>query len=318
MDINKIPQLANQTFKSFNDLSTYLGKPKLTGNAKPAFLKELSLYVKYEQNGRRIMIKEVYKEPLKPLKTYKKDALWVNEAVHDIIINHVIEIKNKFPDKEVFLKRYELAILVNIVNEEYYFNRDKYSCSKDNTLAATNFYKFSSEALSNALKTCINSLATKNRLQFLDTYSIRYVDNGEVGYANNQQLQAIMEAKSLVSIPSYGNPGQRRLYNKEVNKELEKILMEDSRDFRLFNIVERGYQFFPLDSTVKRLEQEYLLEGRKHMPNSMRKVLMEKLNKSMDELGFFPVFPFNKSTEELKEEYRGEFVELIDSELGIC
>lgn len=318
MDIKKLAEISGKTFKSFNELSTYLGKPRLTGNAKPAFIKELARYIEYEQEGNKYIMKEVYPEPKQPIKIYRKDTIWVNEAVHDLLIDHILNLQEINKTDGIFLRRWEIAILVNLVTEQYYYNRKNFSllADKDKDLAGTDFYKYSSEALSNAIKTCINSLGKMKSLSFIDTYTIKYT-NGVCGYASGFQLQVIMDAKKEVSIKPYGMVYKQ--YLGIINKHISIIMTEDYPDSLGFKLLERGYQFFPSDTTIRRLKKDYYREGKSHMPLAMRKAVMDKLEDGLKDKFFFPSKDRKGNYEsaiEKQDNYKREFCDYVDSELG--
>ena len=90
-------------FKNYKEMCNALGWKILTSNSKKAQFKDLACYCKYEKQGQKIVILEVFEEPKeRECRNQKRDAKY--EELNDILYYNLIDRIKKADTKEVMLR----------------------------------------------------------------------------------------------------------------------------------------------------------------------------------------------------------------------
>jgi hypothetical protein len=290
-NVDKLQQ--GQVFKNFKELCLFLEEPVRDGPAKAAFLKQLEAHaiISKPKGSKSITISEIRAMSIKPFKPYKKDSLWVRQAVHELIVAEVIKLDQSTLIGSVYLSNKALRELVKIVHDDYYKDRQDYLAVKHSNLEATSiYYQDMSQVIAEGMRTCMEGgLDERYHLPMSKTYRLRYSDRS-IGYAEGIVMQHIIEARLKLEaehVTAYTSSSYKEFLRKVTEKVDEMLDAVDIyANTERFTIIDSGYLFYPTTYTIERLKEKGLSAASKksaslEMSASVRKVMTSRLEKRL-------------------------------------
>jgi hypothetical protein len=161
-DINVSKLFIGQKIKNYKQMCYLLGQSEKTGNSRKSQIKEWERFVSWEQEGHKVIIKEIYSEPLeKKVKEGNNIAPYTNE-IQKLVLDLILHEKN---DGHVLLSKFKLLQELNMINQNYAYSKrriPKLSKFLDvNEKDVNDFYESSSVMIVRNLESALNKLRSK-------------------------------------------------------------------------------------------------------------------------------------------------------------
>ena len=186
--------------KNYRELCGYLGWNVTTGNAKKSQFKDLERYCKYHKEGQKIIVDEIYNEPLPPVENKRNDVY--GEYLEKFIIHelsyHPLNEHNviNMPKGELFLK-------LHMVNSNYGVGRNhinKFSRYLNMpTQIVHEFYHTSSTKMRSAIERTLNRLQSRCLIKYTMILYVRTINN-EKRPATEEETKVITEIERQVLV----------------------------------------------------------------------------------------------------------------------
>ncbi|MEA4926323.1 MAG: hypothetical protein VB084_13555 [Syntrophomonadaceae bacterium] len=284
MNIDKLE--VNYPYKNYNHLCQLLNIPSIRGNTKKKVLNELARYVKFHNEGQKIIIDEKYQIP-KP-KIDKRGRGENSRAANTIygkyidkLILDVLAQNLEKNMKTVSFSKFVLLRELEMINQDYTKGLDNKGKAAEllnmNLVHVEDFFNNSYSKLKKTLESSLNRLSCKSLITWKPVIII-VIQNGnerETHVADDYEERLITSLEVItmkelkcsdrreVVISSKWSEFKNRV-NKMVKdqeyKELEKF--KDFEGFEGFKYYYRGYKFNYNDFIIEELERvnRYLLE----------------------------------------------------------
>lgn len=247
---------------SYKQLCSILGIPMLSGNAKPHQLLELSRWFDYEKISTRYLIKEIYEYPLSYL-PIASTSKYISDMV-EIMLSYLYSSN----EEVLYLKPSDVYLICGLTNKRYI----KYNTSDSSLPQQLNvspkevmfFFDRADSYLKGIVKRALESMKTRNIIQYVDTYIIcsrpyKYDENNyELREATTYDRQCIMKVQNKVmkmfNISSenelYGSKKKdKQKYYSVLHDELRKECPEWQYCYRTYKIYSSPEIIHQLSST---------------------------------------------------------------------
>lgn len=234
----QIKQLyVGQVFKNYPELCKALKLQPDGGNKKKKQLKELELYIRYEVENRKYIIKEIYDQPRSPNIRSATNAKYVN-FVQNILLSYL----SKQKEEVAYVTQQNLWTILGMVNEHYFPMREQkeelLSLDKNmDMFNINNFYQRSNLKFRDIIKSSINSLKRRKVIMCEETFRIgtghrvsSTFESIEYHDASDAEKRYILRTQHNL-LKRYGCKDEFELFFKK-NKEsyydeLHKIFLEE-------------------------------------------------------------------------------------------
>ncbi len=159
----------NMVIKNYKELCSLLETKSLAGNSKKAQLKELETYVKYEKQGNKFIIKEIYKE-----QKIKEDGRVGGYSEMRTLILRLLDVSNQ--NNNIVLPTNVLLRKLSMVNDNYAIARrsqkelSELLDMKQDYIA--DFYSSTHKNLKRALETNLNKLQRERLIFWSNTIMV--------------------------------------------------------------------------------------------------------------------------------------------------
>lgn len=152
-----------QKIKNYKEMCVLLGEDEKIGNSKKSQIKEWERYFSWDQEGHKIVIKEIYNNPKEKieLRSGNNDAPYTNQ-IQKIMLDLLLQDKN---DGQILLSKYKLLQELNMINQNYSYSKrripklSKFLNVNENDVYE--FYESSSDMLVRNLEAALNKLRSK-------------------------------------------------------------------------------------------------------------------------------------------------------------
>lgn len=185
-----------QEFKNYKDLCKYLEQPTLSGNSKISQLETFSRHFEFEKEGYKIIITNVYEEPLTEFSKGLYSSL-VQKLILDLMARQL-----NTNVKKLILSNGQLFELLCLVNENYKHGKNNHHHLMElldvNKLDVKEFYSNSESKLSNMIKRALNGLKIKSLIDYNYTTIICHEDsdgNSQISTATDQERRFILSVQ---------------------------------------------------------------------------------------------------------------------------
>lgn len=176
MEINTNNLIPGQVYDTYTALCAALNKEPARGNSKIKQLRDFDRYFKYEQDGRKYIIKEVYKEPLPEEYRIAANAKYVT-YVENLLLSYLSQQK----EEKIYITPQRLWLILGMVNNKYISMRPVHrrqellSLSEDmNMFDINNFFFRSNMKIRDILKNSLTSLKRRKLLISEEVYMIGF------------------------------------------------------------------------------------------------------------------------------------------------
>ena len=218
---------------SYKELCEKLKQPYYRGNQKNAQLKEFKRYFDFENVNRKIIITDVYDEPLDPqVRDIPKNAIYV-KYITCVLLDHL----SKQDGYRVYITKTKLWLLLGIITEHYIkYNKNrkelKKLSNKMTDFEIKEFFKRCNNNFPKIITSSLNSLQRRNLIRYSELYMIiekdsnekfkhREAIDSEVAYIIKTKRKVMKRFGAEIEIQIYWN-GQEDEYYDELNKIFNK------------------------------------------------------------------------------------------------
>lgn len=152
-------------FKNYKELCEFLQQPVGRGNSKIPQEEMFSRYFEYKKQGRKIIIENVYYEPLP---TFGKGAysMLIQKLILDMLVNEKLSTGNN----TLYFSKTQFALKLGLVKDEYKtYSRNKYKLSEllnIDTEIVDEFYRMTNTKMHGYIETALKSLEMKSNIQY--------------------------------------------------------------------------------------------------------------------------------------------------------
>ena len=160
MDIENLEK--GMVIKSYRELCDILGIKITTGNSKMAQIKEIERFVKYNKEGNKFIIEEIYETPKE-----STDGRVVNKLEQRLPIEKsILAMIEESSSSQICLPKYVLCEALGLINNNYrYYNYNQkplYEYLNVRSFDVEDFYNCTNSSLTYTLTKAIDSLVNKN------------------------------------------------------------------------------------------------------------------------------------------------------------
>lgn len=256
--------------KNYKELCSILDIKETTGGAKKNQLKDLELYCKYDREGNKYIIKEVYKDPVISIGMLKQTKYI--KQISNIIIEYLHDSANIEP-----IPLFKLLDILGIANSNYEDvnrYRKEYSQIKDIHIASVYyFYSNTKTEFKRIVETCLNNLRKRRILNWSTCTMI--IDGN-----TNTVYKADKETESLIIDTEY-------LVLNEMKIENMYELMKDRKAVREFNklvSLETGglTSYTAYDLTIGRVALSREYENIQKAKGELNTLIINKVDRTFD------------------------------------
>jgi hypothetical protein len=178
IDITKL--YVGQKIKNYKQMCSLLGQDEKIGNSRKSQIKEWERYMLWEQDGHKVIIKEIYSEPLeKKTKEGSNNAPYANQ-IQKLVLDLLLQDSN---NGHILLSKFKLLQELNMINPNYAFSKRRIPKLSQflniNEKDVNEFYESSSVTIVRNLESALNKLRSKavifwSKAIMLCTISINY------------------------------------------------------------------------------------------------------------------------------------------------
>ena len=187
---------------SYKELCKKLNQPVYGGNQKKSQLKEFKRYFDFENVNRKIIITDIYDEPLDPqARTVPKNAIYV-KFIECVLLDHL----SKQEGYKIYITRTKLWLLLGIITENYIkYNKNrkelKKLSNKMTDFEIREFFKRCNNNFPKIITGSLNSLQRRCLIKYSEPYMIIEKDcNGKIEHreATDSEIAYIIKTKRNV------------------------------------------------------------------------------------------------------------------------
>lgn len=215
-----------QTIKNYKELCSILDiKHATNGNTKNKQLEELKLYCKYEKDGNKFVIKEIYKTPITPVLTVNELLKTKNSKYIKLLANIIVEYLYNNPQQVKEVPISKLFVMLGITNNNYNsanYYRKELSQIYDIRLASIYyFYSNTRMEFKNIIERCLNNLKSRRVLNWYKVVMIKDETTKQLYKADKETEKFIIDTE------------KETLQYLQINNMYE--LMKDKKKLKEFN-----------------------------------------------------------------------------------
>ena len=187
---------------SYKELCEKLNQPVYGGNQKKSELKEFKRFFDFENVNRKIIITDIYDEPLDPqVRDIPKNAIYV-KYISCVLLDHL----SKQDGYRVYITKTKLWLLLGIITENYIkYNKNrkelKKLSNKMTDFEIREFFKRCNNNFPKIITSSLNSLQRRNLIRYSELYMIIEKDsNGKIEHreAIDSEVAYIIKTKRKV------------------------------------------------------------------------------------------------------------------------
>lgn len=226
--------------KNYKELCHLLEIEPKTSNSKKAQLKELQRFIKYEKDGNKFVVLEIYDEPLEIIDGRlfsKKTAPYIDD-LELLLLDFLL-----YCEGDMTISKSGLYTALKMVNTNYtkYNGNLRPALANDLNISIdmiNEFYDNASSILSNSIQTVLNRLSRKKLIHVQEVKMIAYVESipietnefGEIKH--NQIIHIDNDIERIEYVPSsLKSVVNRKIANDEEIKRILYIEREVLKEF---------------------------------------------------------------------------------------
>lgn len=251
-----------QVFNKYEDLCNFLSIKKKGGKSKELQMKELQRFIKLTKDGHKLIVDEIYDEPLEKEQKERKVRPYVKPM--ESLFMHLLLKENQ---NKMIVSMSDLAKRLQMIHSNYnelYSNKGK--LSEELGVEVGHIYDFigtTNSAYKYAIESMLNNLENKNAIMYKETIMIMLEDEfskkQELKEANDYEINEIIKAKRIV-MKKYGK-SEQEIYNKGLGKKYEDEL--NTVLYSLLSIVYhyKAWSIFAPENFLREEYEESLLKN---------------------------------------------------------
>ena len=232
MNIKKLRK--GQVVKNYKVLCSLLEEPELKADSKKAQLKKFSLYFRYNRDGQKYCIEEIYEKPKEPPK--KNTNIEYVKIIELLILDELAQSKN---NGEIFLSKNQTLKELKMINQNY----AHYKTRTDKLNEVTNipnktiddFYASANSTLKRNLEKALDSLRKKSLIIWSTGIKIHIINpmkdyNSDTGILDNVTKETVIDDNGEKHIQFKFKPGESE---REATNEEKKYILRIERKVML-------------------------------------------------------------------------------------
>lgn len=210
---------------SYKELCGKLNQPVYGGNQKKSQLKEFKRYFDFENVNRKIIITDIYDEPLDPqARAVPKNAIYV-KFIECVLLDHL----SKQEGYKVYITKTKLWLLLGIITENYIkYNKNrkelKKLSNKMTDFEIKEFFKRCNNNFPKIITGSLNSLQRRSLIRYSEPYMIveknrygelehREATDSEVSYIIKTKRNVMKQFGVEIEIQIYWNGQEYEYYD---------------------------------------------------------------------------------------------------------
>lgn len=210
---------------SYKELCKKLNQPVYGGNQKKSQLKEFKRYFDFENVNRKIIITDIYDEPLdSQSRAVPKNAIYV-KFIECVLLDHL----SKQDGYRVYISPTKLWLLFGIITDKYIkYNKDREELKKISDkmtdFEIKEFFKRCNNNFPKIVNSSLDSLQRRCLIKYSKPYMIieknngimehREADDSEVSYILKTKRNVMDELGVEIEIQIYWNGQEEEYFNK--------------------------------------------------------------------------------------------------------
>lgn len=251
-----------QVFNKYGDLCSFLNIPEKKGKSKILQMEELQRFIKISREGHKIIIEEVYDEPLEKEVKERKVRPYVKPM--ETLLMHILLKQNQ---NKMIVSVSDLAKKMQMIHTNYNeLYKDKNKISEELGVELGHIYDFigtTNNAYTYAIETTLRNLENRNAIARHEVTMIKIEDEQtqqtELRQANDYEVAEITKLRRIV-MKRYGNSEQeiiRKGKYKNFEEELNELL------YNMLSII-YSYKAWVIYAPENYLQEEYEASLLKH------------------------------------------------------
>lgn len=239
---SQLTNLTPQTFSSYKDMCTKLGLPVLDGHSKTAQLEQLSRYFKWERQGNKYIVTEVYNTPQKYNERRGKNR---SLTEYQYLFNTVLLYQLVFGERDEenhncvsFTKTELRQNLFKLINRDYYNIRKDIGRASRETGLTEETLRFGDQKVTDKLASmsmrCFEELKEEGKIDVTNGLYIYYIDLKEYFNTGVKDIKC-RSASDLERniILSAGWIGTREYENDQEEKDKVRAAADDQYSYNV-------------------------------------------------------------------------------------
>lgn len=281
----------NQVFKNYKELCNYLSQPIGTGNKKIYQLQDFERYFEFHKQGHKIIIDNVYSEPL----TDFSKGIYSN-LIQKLLLDLMTRELKRGNHKLLFSKGqlYNALYMVNSGYAKGKHNQEQLIKALDiRSYDIKEFYSRIESSLNNMLKRSLKSLASKSLIDYneVTVMCISYMIDDDtmetsIKVATDEERKFILEMQKEVleeiqcsDIKEVVLKNKWEIFNNKTIDKINNNLINIPRAFyEKVNYYYNAYDIVFISSIsdeIDKLEQ-YILKDKDNVANNLNKELVQR------------------------------------------
>lgn len=214
-------------------------------NSKNAQLKEWSRYFEFEIIDKKILIIDVYQEPLKKPEYYPANSLYI-ECIEKILMTYL----SRQEKNVTYLSSQYLYLTLGMINRDYINMqrpdqkpklmaalRDRYDWTEEEVqdksinFYINDFYNRCRTKFSSIIDSSLKSLQRRRLIEFSNVYVMLFEENGKITehYSTDDETREIMGIEREI-LDSYGYKDESDIWLRHKNKEYFSLILEKAQE----------------------------------------------------------------------------------------
>jgi hypothetical protein len=251
--------------KNYKEMCSLLGEDIKDGNSKKAQIEEWNRYFKFERNGHKFIINEVFNVPKCIEKTINSKYI---EEIRDILVDYIFNHRDK--EGKVTLTFSQLVDILGLANETYTMGncrkRELSDVLNIDLKAVYYFYNNTRSELRKIIERALNSLKNRSVIYYENVIMIAekqylYTKEYEKAFrrATDNEIQIILDTQKLI-LEDMGLHSLQELFlsgNAKYKEFVKKVLLELPRDWAYyFNAYKIVYGEYAIKSEYNVLQRK--------------------------------------------------------------
>ncbi|RKJ60837.1 hypothetical protein D7X33_27380, partial [Butyricicoccus sp. 1XD8-22] len=193
---NKYKELlkVGQVYKSYRQVCEALGEKVKAGDSKYSQLKEWERYFKYDKDGNKFIITDIFDEPSEKVDLRKEGNSKIKyiEHIEKLILDLLLQKEDE--GYTVFLSKNKMLQTLKMINENY--SKGKYEVNKLSHYTKVpineinDFYSSSDGMLQRHLEKALNNLRDKSLIIWKPSLTVAFIETNAI-YNSTHDLMAV-------------------------------------------------------------------------------------------------------------------------------
>lgn len=266
----------NQIIKNYKELCSILEIKETTGGARQKQLKELSTYCRYEKNGNKYIILEIYKSPIIALSDLKQTKYI--KQLSNIIIEYLYNNNNN-----IQIPLFKLLTVLGIANSNYeVVNSYRKEFSQINNIQLASIYYFYSNTkmeFKRIVERCLNNLRSRRVLNWSICTMVIDTENKTIYKADKETEELIIDTEKM-ALEELEKPNMFELMkDKKAIKEFNKLVKAETGGLNYY---------YAYDLTIGNIALKIEYNNIQQEKQELNNIIINKVNNTFNKERYKP------------------------------